>query len=448
MAASFLPRPETKGNSFSVDYGVPSRPPTKSYLEMPQTEHGVFPRLLSQTGAFKDTRALVPADSLIPYDINVAFYSDGASKSRWVSVPQHEQSGAPGKILFSERGEWRFPEGTVFVKHFELATDETRPATKRRLETRILVRDSNGGVYGVTYKWKDDNSDAELLTTNLIEKCRIRTADGVRTQNWYYPSSKDCRTCHTSTAGGVLGVKTRQLNREFLFPSGVGDNQLRAWNHIGLFEPALKEEDVARYPSLARADDVTRSLEDRARSYLDANCAYCHRPGGTVAYFDARYDTPPEKQGLINGPVLIDEGLDRARVISPNDVWRSVGLLRISSLDGLKMPPLAHETLDQSGCALLRSWIESLPGPQVLPPPVFSEKGGNQMEPLELRLTHPVPEVAVRYTLDGSSPTADDPIYQGPIKLSQSTTVRARAFKPGFTRSITVQETYVFARNR
>jgi uncharacterized repeat protein (TIGR03806 family) len=425
-------------------YGLTLRSAANAYLAMPQTDRGPFPPLLSQTGVFKSTRDLTPADSLVPYDINVPFYSDGAAKSRWLSVPN--EPSVPSKIQFSAKGDWGFPNGTVFVKHFELITDETRPITKHRLETRILVRDASGGVYGVTYKWRPDNTDAELLTSNLTETFQIRTATGVRTQTWYYPSRQDCRTCHTPTAGGVLGLKTRQLNRDFKFPSGIEDNELRAWNHVGLFEPALKEEDIASYDKLARADDSTRSLEERARSYLDVNCAYCHRPGGTVAYFDARYDTPLPRQGLINGPALIDEGLDRARVISPNDVWRSVALVRISSLEGLKMPPLAHETLDEQGTALLRAWIQSLPGPKVLSPPTFSAKGGPQEKPLELRLTHPEPRATIHYTLDGSAPAVADPVYDGPIRLTESTTVRARAFKAGFNKSITVQETFVFPR--
>jgi uncharacterized repeat protein (TIGR03806 family) len=445
--ASWLAGAQRQGNGAPTDYGLSSHSPSKAYLGMPETDRGPFPPLLSKTAAFKDIRALTPADFLIPYDINVAFYSDGASKLRWVSVPKSADSGSAFKVGFSENGEWRFPPGTVFVKQFDLTLDETQPEIKHRLETRLLVCDSTGGVYGVTYKWRNDNSDAELLTTNVTETYHIQTSSGVRTQNWYYPSSKDCRTCHTSTAGGVLGLKTRQLNREFMYPNGVRDNQLRAWNHIGLFEPALNEEAVPHYSSLAQADDARRSLEDRARSYLDANCAYCHRPGGTVAFFDARYDTPLDKQGLVNGRVLIDEGFDRARVISPNDVWRSIALVRISSLEGLKMPPLAHETLDEKGCALLRNWIESLPGPKVLPPPKFSAKGGEEKGPFELRLSHPVEGAVIHYTTDGSVPAADDPVYQQPIKLSQSTTVRARAFKPGFNRSVTVQETYVFARS-
>ena len=409
---------------------------------MPSDDHQPLPRLLSQTGAFANTQDLTPAKGLIPYDINVAFYSDGAVKSRWVSIPS-EGALTNDCVRFAPTGDWQFPNGTVFVKHFEIVTDEAHPSAKRRLETRLLVRAENGGVYGATYKWRADQSDAELLASNLTETLEIHTTAGIRTQAWYYPSRQDCKTCHSSTAGGVLGLKTRQMNRDFCFPSGTTDNQLRAWNHVGIFEPEIRESNIVTYARLARADDRTRSLEDRARSYLDVNCAYCHRPGGTVAYFDARYDTPIGRQGLIDGPVLIDEGLDKARVIAANDVWRSVALLRISSLEGLKMPPLAHETLDQQGVSLLREWIQSVPGPKVLAPPEFSLHGGKFSNPIEVALRNPEPGAEIRYTTDGSAPTRSDPLYKEPIRLSESTTIRARAFKPGLVKSITVQETFV-----
>ncbi len=417
-------------------YGLDSRPSTKAYLQMPDRADGPLPRLLSQTGAFSDADRLQPDPALIPYDLNVSFWSDGASKSRWVAIPTDQ------KIKFSPAGEWSFPNGTVFIKHFELATDETRPNFRRRLETRLLVRDATGGVYGVTYKWRADNSDADLLSTNLTEAILIRTATGVRTQLWYYPSRQDCLVCHTANAGGVLGVKTRQLNRRFAFPPGISDNELRAWNHLGLFDPELDENRLPDLSSLARADDTTRSPEDRARSYLDANCAQCHRPQGTVASFDARYDTPLARQELIEGPVLINEGIDGARLIAPNDIWRSILFLRINTLEAIKMPPLAHNQLDRQAVTLLRQWIESLPGPPVLAPPTISPHGGNYRQPVEVNLKGES-GANIRYTLDGTVPTTSDPLYQGPIKLTGPTIVRAKAFKAGFTKSITAQEVFV-----
>jgi uncharacterized repeat protein (TIGR03806 family) len=405
---------------------------------MPDRADGSLPRLLSQTGAFQRTedQKLKVSASLIPYDLNVAFWSDGAVKSRWVSVPD----GA--KVRFRPEGEWTFPPGTVFVKDFNLATDETQPDRTRRLETRLLVCDSTGGVYGVTYKWRADNRDADLLATNLTEPILITTANGVRTQSWYYPSRSDCLTCHTPLAGGVLGVKTRQLNRNLTFPSGVTDNQLRAWNYIGLFEPELSETELAALPKLAHADDPNRNLEDRARSYLDANCAHCHRPTGTVANFDARYDTPLARQNLIGGPILIDEGIDGARAIAPNDIWRSILLMRASRLDGTKMPPLAHSEMDRSDVALVREWIESLPGPRVLPPPELSPRGGDYRPSVSVSLTVSEPDASIRYTLDGSVPTTADLLYEKPIVIASPTIVRAKAFKTGFTRSITAQAVY------
>jgi len=427
----------------SNPYGLASRPDAQPYLGMPQSDQQPPPLLLSQTGAFKDPCGLKPTDGLIPYDINVSFYSDGAVKSRWVSIPS-EGAITNTRIHFAPTGEWQFPAGTVFVKHFEMVTDETKPAVRRRLETRLLVRDSNGGVYGATYKWRADNTDADLLSSNLTEALSIQTATGFRTQTWYYPSRQDCKSCHTSGAGGVLGVKTRQLNRDFCYSPEIVDNQLRSWNHVGLFDPELKESALKTYDRLVPAGDVSRSLDERARSYLDANCAYCHRPGGTVAYFDARYDVPRERQNLVDGQVLIDEGLDKAKVIAPNDIWRSVALLRVSSLEGPKMPPLAHETIDRQGVILLREWIQSLPGRKVLAPPEFLLRGGRFHSPIEVALRNSEPGTEIRYTTDGTAPTSSDLLYRNPIRLSESTTLRARAFKPGFVKSIAVQETFVF----
>jgi uncharacterized repeat protein (TIGR03806 family) len=423
----------------SAPYGIDSRLATQPYLGMPARSDGIIPPLLSQTGVFSDTAKRIVNPGLIPYDLNVAFWSDGADKTRWIAVPR-------GQIAFSPSGEWRFPAGTVFVKNFDLATDITNPSAKRRLETRLLVRDADGGVYGVVYKWRADGSDADLLPAGESETIQVKLQSGSSQQTWYYPSRQDCLTCHTANAGGVLGVKTRQMNRSFTYPSGITDNELRTLNHLGLFAPVITADELHALPSLAAADDASRSLEDRARSYLDANCSQCHRPGGTVANFDARYDTPLAHQALIDGPVLIDQGIDRPRVISPHDIWRSIAYMRTDTNSDIKMPPLARQTIDRKGVQLLKEWINSLPGPTVLAPPTILPPGGRYARPVEISLTQNEAGADIRYTLDGSVPGASDLHYEKPIRLTGTAVLRARTFKEGFTRSITVQEVFVIGK--
>ena len=85
-----------------------------------------------------------------------------------------------------------------------------------------------------------------------------------------------------------------------------------------------------------------------------------------MAAFDTRYDTPLDAQGLIDAPVLIDQGIDRPRVISPHDIWRSIAYMRVNTTGDIKMPPVARETIDQRGVQLLNAWITGMPGRAVL----------------------------------------------------------------------------------
>jgi uncharacterized repeat protein (TIGR03806 family) len=315
-----------------------------------------LPTLLSETGAFTNLATLAPNPGLVPYAVNSPLWSDAAIKTRWMALPTNTF------INFASTGEWAFPNGTVFMKHFELGINETNPALRRRLETRLLVQDTNGMVYGATYKWRLDNSDADLVNTLTNEDIVITTATGTRTQVWSYPGRQDCLSCHTIPSGGVLGVKTRQLNSDFHYPAtGLTDNQLRAWNHVGLFSVPISDAVIPGYAKMVAVTDTNATLELRVRSYLDANCAHCHRPGGGVnAFFDARFDTPLTNQGIINGAVLNNLGISSARVVVPSNPAASILYLRDNNVAGIKMPPLAKNTIDTDAVMVLEQWINSL----------------------------------------------------------------------------------------
>jgi uncharacterized repeat protein (TIGR03806 family) len=332
-------------------YGLPPRQPAVP-LNVP-ADPAQLPPLLSQTGVFRSLQELTPNPGFIPYDVNSPLWSDGAAKQRWVAVPSGHAIG------FSPTGSWSFPPGTAFVKHFELTpTVAGRPA--KRLETRLLVVTGPGVGYGVTYRWRPDGQDAELLHDGITEDV---PADGTRAVKWSFPSRSECLACHTTTAGFVLGVNTRQLNGPCRYPeTGVTDNQLRAWNQVGMFRPALRDEDIPKLPRLAAVADEAAPLEHRVRSYLDANCAHCHRPGGARGLFDARFDTPLNQQQLVNGELAsADLGPRGAKLIAPGDLGRSHLLERMARRgDVLAMPPLASHRADDAAVAAVTAWVRQL----------------------------------------------------------------------------------------
>ncbi|MDZ7671103.1 MAG: PQQ-dependent sugar dehydrogenase [Gammaproteobacteria bacterium] len=316
---------------------------------------GELPEHLSETGLFSDLGSLTPARGLIEYRINQPFWSDGATKRRWIGIPDDLQ------IDFSSTGAWGFPTGTVIVKHFELALTEGEPDSRRRLETRVLINTSTDGWRGFTYRWNDQESDADLLSGRTSELITVDTASGPRQQRYDYPGPADCLRCHTEAAGFVLGVKTRQLNREALFAdTNVTDNQLRALNHIELFDTDIgNAADYAAFPDL---NDAGAALTVRARSYLDINCAQCHRPGGPPPTdLDLRFDTPADAMNAVGAaPQHGDLGATDAAIIAPGDRQRSVLWLRMQTLDQERMPPLSSHLADEAGLSVVGDWIDSL----------------------------------------------------------------------------------------
>ncbi len=331
------------------------------------------------------------------------------------------------------------------VKNFPLAVNPTNATVPlRRLETQLLVRDNNGSAYGISYKWRADNSDADILNSGLSENIQVTNAAGVQTQTWYYTGPADCAECHNSSvvnnASGimVLGVNARQLNGSLTYPaSGVTDNQLRTLNRLGLFNPAINESAIGGYARLSAMTNVSAPLQERVRSYLDANCEECHQPGGQGPTWDARSDTPLAQQDITNYPALFPLNIsDNACVVKSQDVWRSVLVSRINTLDQTIQMPDFRNLIDTNGVQVITDWINSLPGTPALAPPTITPDGGSFFSKVSVTLQSPATNATIYYTLNGSLPTTNSFPYAGAFSLATNVTVMASAFETNYDNSV------------
>jgi len=306
---------------------------------------GSFPSQLSQTGCIDSTNPLQMASGLVPYDVNAAFWSDGAIKDRWIALP--DGTG----ITIETNNDWSFPVNSVLVKNFNL--------NGKRIETRLLVRHADGNWGGYSYEWNDAETDATLLLNG-----KTTSKQG---QTYIYPSSTDCFKCHTATTSYALSAETAQLNRDKTYAStGITSNQLATLNFIDYFSTPLNNT-PANLPKLTDPSDLTASLRDRSRAYLHTNCSQCHRQGGTTnVNLDFNITTVDASMNICN--IIPIHQIGGASVImSPGNAADSSFYLRMSCRDGVgscnnedKMPPLGSVLVDTSGTNIVASWINSL----------------------------------------------------------------------------------------
>jgi uncharacterized repeat protein (TIGR03806 family) len=309
------------------------------------------PQSLGATGLFTSVVNLTPAPGVIPYDVNVPGWSSHAAARRWLALPGSERIG------FSPAGEWTLPVGSALVQQFDL------PGTSGpvHVETRVLLRQSSGWR-GYTYWWTPDQSRAFLITGSLSYGYDVDLGNGPEVMDWYFPRPDECLACHTQAGGRALGLRTRQLNRVTDDGSGPRE-QLERFDCLGLFESPIGA--AASYERFAAASDPNESLDKRARSYLDVNCASCHSPGApTPGGMDLRFDTGINGTHMLFVPALFgDLGTPNGLRIHPGHPEASVLAARMTSDDPAVWMPRLSLLPDNAGAALISAWIEfGIPG--------------------------------------------------------------------------------------
>jgi hypothetical protein len=321
------------------------------------------PLLLSETKCVDMADPTKPAPGLVPYSVRSALWSDGAEKERFLRIPDGAKihvvdcatetvacgdPGAGGDGL--DDGHWDLPIGTVLVKNFAIEG--------KHIETRLLMRRNSRTWKGFSYEWNDDGSEANLLPEGKDKPV------GTGTQVWHYPSRAECLECHTQYAGRSLGPNTRQLNADYVYTEGTM-NQIAKLTELGLFD--VPPKDLPGYPDPYGAG----TLEERARSYLQTNCAICHRPGGEFSTVDMRFGTALAETNLC-GASEHDESLATYRLV-PGQPTLSALSVRMHALDTadaeVRMPKLGSNVVDEAGTALIDEWITSLASEACPPQP-------------------------------------------------------------------------------
>ena len=316
-----------------------------------------YPKKLSEWHLFKSTRAgLKPNARVVPYDLNTPLFSDYADKYRFVWMPV----GAAAE--YRDDGPLEFPVGAIFSKTFAFPAESGRGG-ERLIETRLLVHTASGWV-PLPYIWNKEQDEAFLrVAPDPVEVHWTDPAGRRRDFTYQIPNTNECHLCHDNNKVLLpIGPKARNLNKTHAYEDGA-ENQIAHLTRIGYLRGAPAAVDaIPRAPKWNDASDG--KLDDRAKAYLDNNCAHCHQPGGTAGYTGVDFRSTHfdlEHMGICKRPNSAGVMADLEFDLVPGDPARSILLYRMqSTAPKVMMPQIGRDVVHEEGVALMREWIASL----------------------------------------------------------------------------------------
>lgn len=322
-------------------------------------ETPVAPRLLSQTGLYADAANLKVDKRNRTFSPQYPLWSDGATKRRWVRLPEGSQ------INIADLANWELPVGTKFWKEFAF--------NGKKVETRFLWRTRKDRWVFASYAWNDAQTEAVLASESGVASI-AEIADGKRHS---IPSVTECRSCHDSNRTETLGFNALQLSddrdpnalhAEPLTADMVTVKTLVGENLVTPRRPEL----IATPPRIDATSPVTRT----ALGYMSTNCGSCHNSKGSIASLglDLRNTTgsgsrePGTECAAIattvgkRGHWVVPEAAEQSRIINPGHPESSSLIRRIKSRRPLsQMPPIGTVVADREAVDLLTSWIQGNP---------------------------------------------------------------------------------------
>lgn len=294
-----------------------------------------FLPLLSEMGVYSGNLSeLNPENGVQLYEINSSLFTDYAHKQRLIRLPEGQSMRHNNTDLLPS-----FPDNTLFSKTFYYNIDERDPSLgKKIIETRIMLKIDGIWLVG-NYIWNAAQTEATYRETGSTEAISYIDQTGT-SQNVDYqiPSKQDCFTCHNNNAVTFpIGPKLRNLN---FIPSYTSQNQLDYLAAIGLLD-GVTASNISVLPNW---EDENLLLEDRARAYIDINCAHCHQPGGSVPNtfnLDLRLETDFNDSGIY---------ANRGEIVARFE----------SNLPTYRMPQLGRTVVHGEALQMLEEYIDSL----------------------------------------------------------------------------------------
>lgn len=291
---------------------------------------------LSDLLLFKDNVADLEFNSTVhEYELATPLFTDYSYKLRSISLPKGAKMSYNGSGLLS------FPDSTIITKTFYYLNDERNPAAGRQLiETRLLIK-KNGLWEMGNYLWNTAQDEAVLsLSGPTIPINWIDNSGTNRSVNYQVPIMLNCIQCHDNNGmTKPIGPKSRNLN---FVQNGV--NSLEQFIAKGLLEGAPSISEIEALPEWS---DASFTLTERARAYMDVNCAHCHQPGGL---HDANIGIRPDLRYETN---FVDSNIDTFKADLRNRVGTSPAF-------GTSMPLIGISVLHDEGVQLIQDYIDAL----------------------------------------------------------------------------------------
>ncbi|WP_394822169.1 SO2930 family diheme c-type cytochrome [Pendulispora albinea] len=345
--------------SCSSSSDPPSGPPAGgdgSYVIQPYETLEEYGLVRIQDGA------IVMAKESVHYDLNTPLFSDYAVKERSIYLPRGTS------MTYRDDGIFDFPPGAILTKSFGFPKDFRDPKSKVTwIETRLFIRTSTEWR-PMVYSWDTEQKRAVQAPGGKTLPIEFIDASGApQRANYLVPNVNQCPKCHAKGEETVpIGIYAAQMNRPHPYEGGTLANQLTKWRELGLLQGAPAS--LGGAPRLVPWDDPSSgTVAERARSYLDGNCAYCHSATGEARtsglFLDLR-QTAPVRLGVCKAPVAAGRaGSGLEYDIVPGSPDKSILTFRMNSTEpSVAMPELGRSLIHKEAVSLIHEWIKGLQG--------------------------------------------------------------------------------------